>query len=116
MKAFNSRREAKEFPVDLRPRVHRLLLACLFSFVVALNAFAQQAPPKIEVDNGRLHTFRELLVERNVELSESALLAALKSSHADERYLSAMELAEDKVVGCGPGNQSSTCSRERPSG
>jgi len=102
MKAFNSGGEAKEFPVDVRPRVPPLLLACLFSCVVALNAFAQQAPPKIEVVNGRLHTFGELLVERNVELTESALLAALNSSDADMRYLSALKLAEDKVVGAVP--------------
>jgi HEAT repeat protein len=102
MKAFRSGREAKESPFDVRPRMHTHLLAwLLFSFVVALNAFAQQAPPKIDV-GGRLHTFGELLRERNVELTEPALLAALKSSDADVRYLSAMKLAEDKVVGAVP--------------
>lgn len=65
------------------------------------RASAQQAPPKIEV-GGRLRTFGELLRERNVELTEPALLAALNSSDADVRYLSAMKLAEDKVVGAVP--------------
>src|SRR5208282_3266408 len=51
---------------------------------------------------GRLHTFGELLRERNVELTEPALLRALKSSDADVRFLSAMKLAEDKVVGAVP--------------
>ena len=40
--------------------------------------------------------------EHNVELTEPALLAALNSSDADVRYLSAMKLAEDKVVGAVP--------------
>ena len=101
MKASHSGREAKDFPVNMRARMHPILLACLFSFVVALNAFAQQAPPKIEV-GGRLHAFGELLRERNIELTEPALLAALRSSDADVRYLSAMKLAEDKVVGAVP--------------
>jgi hypothetical protein len=69
MKAFRSGGKANEFLVDVRPRTHPLLLPCLFSFVLALNAFAQQAPPKIEV-GGRLHTFGESLRERNVELTE----------------------------------------------
>ena len=101
MQAFRSGREAKEFSADVRPRMHPLLLACLFSFVLALNALAQQAPPKNAV-NGRLPTFSELLRARNVGLTESALLAALKSSDSDVRYLSAMKLAEDKVVGAVP--------------
>jgi HEAT repeat protein len=101
MKAFHGGREVKEFPVHMCARVHQFLLACLFSFVVGLNASAQQAPPKIEV-GGRLRTFGELLRERNVELTEPALLAALKSSDANVRYLSAMKLAEDKVVGAVP--------------
>jgi HEAT repeat protein len=100
MKAFGNRREAGEFPV-VRPWSHPHLLACLFSIVVALNVFAQQASPKIVV-GGPLRTFSELLRERNVELTEPALLAALKSSDADVRYLSAMKLAEDKVVGAVP--------------
>jgi HEAT repeat protein len=101
MKAFHSGREVKEFPVHMCARVLQFLLACLFSFVVGLNASAQQVPPKIEV-GGRLRTFGELLRERNVELTESALLAALKSSDDNVRYLSALKLAEDKVVGAVP--------------
>jgi HEAT repeat protein len=81
--------------------MHPLLIAVFLSFVVALNAFAQQAPAKIEL-GGRLRTFGELLQEHNVELTEPALLRALKSSDADVRYLSAMKLAEDKVVGAVP--------------
>jgi len=87
------------FPKSCR---RRLLLACVFSSVVVLNASAQQTPPKIEV-GGRPRTFGELLRERNVELTEPALLRALKSSDADVRFLSAMKLAEDKVVGTVPG-------------
>ena len=101
MKAFHSGREAKEFAVERCTRRQPLLLACVFSFLVVLNASAQQTPPKIEV-GGRLHTFGELLRERNVELTEPALLRALKSSDADVRFLSAMKLAEDKVVGAVP--------------
>ena len=82
--------------------------------MVALNALAQQAPLKIEVHNDRLRTFGELLRERNVELTEPALLAALKSSDADVRYLSAMKLAEDKVVRAVPAMKAAR-SRDRPS-
>jgi HEAT repeat protein len=114
MKAFRSGREAEESPFDVRPRMHQLLLACLFSFVVALNALAQQAPPKIEVNNGRLRTFGELLRERNVELTEPALLAALKSSDADVRYLSAMKLAEDKVLAAVPAMKAALASETVP--
>lgn len=90
----------KEDPWSMSTHPH--LLAWLFSFGVALSAFAQQAPPKTEVANGRPPTFGELLRQRNVELTEPALLAALKSSDADVRYLSAMKLAEDKVLGAVP--------------
>ena len=88
--------------------MHLLLFATFLSFLVTLNASAQQtepwiwggyslAPPKSEV-GGRLPTFGELLQEHNIDLTEPALLLALKSSDADVRYLSAMKLAEDKVV------------------
>lgn len=79
----------------------RLLLVAVLTFLTALNAFAQQPPPKIEV-GGRLSTFGELLQKHNVELTKPALLEALKSPEADVRYLSAMKLAEDKVVGAVP--------------
>ena len=101
MKALHSGREAKEFPVERCTSSHTLLLACVFSFLVVLNASTQQTPPKIEV-GGRPPTFGELLRERNVELTEPALLRALKSPDADVRFLSAMKLAEDKVVGAVP--------------
>ncbi|HXY48827.1 MAG TPA: HEAT repeat domain-containing protein [Terriglobales bacterium] len=77
-----------------------LLVAALLSFVTALEAFAQEAPPKIEV--GGIRTIGELLRQHNVELTEPALLQALKSPDADVRYLSAMKLAEDKVINAVP--------------
>lgn len=80
--------------------MHLLLVAPLLC-VTALNAFAQQTPPKIEV-GGRLRTFGESLRAHKVELTEPALLRALKSPDADVRYLSAMKLAEDKVVDAVP--------------
>jgi hypothetical protein len=75
MQAFHSGAEVEELPVETRARRRRLLPACVFSFLVVLNASAQQTPPKIEV-GGKLHTFGELLRERNVELTEPALLRA----------------------------------------
>ena len=77
-----------------------LLVAALLAFVTALEAFAQEAPPKIEV--GGIRTIGELLRQHNVELTEPALLQALKSPDADVRYLSAMKLAEDKVINAVP--------------
>lgn len=81
--------------------MHLLLLATLLSFLTAVDAFAQQAPPKVQV-SGRPPTFDEMLREHHVELTEAGLLRALKSSDADVRYLSAMKLAEDKVLAAVP--------------
>ena len=80
--------------------MHPLLAAALLSFVAVVNAFPQEAAPKIEV--GRIRTFEELLRNHNVELTQQGLLRALKSRDTDVRYLSAMKLAEDKVVDAVP--------------
>lgn len=80
--------------------MHLLMVAALLSSVTTLEAFAQHAPPKIEV--GGIGTFGELLRKHNVELTQQGLLRGLKSLDADVRYLSAMKLAEDKVVDAVP--------------
>jgi HEAT repeat protein len=74
-----------------------LLLASVLSFVTALRAFAQQAPPKIEV-GCKISTFGELLLKHNIQLTKPALLRALKSPDAEVRYLSAMKLSEDQAI------------------
>jgi HEAT repeat protein len=78
-----------------------VLVAAVLSSVTALNAFAQQRPPKIEVGGG-LNTFGELLQQHHVKLTKPALLQALQSPDANVRYLSAMKLAEDKAVDAVP--------------
>jgi HEAT repeat protein len=98
MKALCQDLEAKEFAMETRAGMGRIVLACILSFLVLPKVSAQEPVPNFDL-GGSLKTFGELLREHNVELTESALLEALKSSNADVRYLSAMKLAEDKNVG-----------------
>src|SRR5258708_36621759 len=46
---------------------------------------------------GRGRTFAEELQSRNVQLTKSALIDALKSKADEERYLAGIKLAEDKA-------------------
>ena len=71
----------------------RLTILAL-SFATVLWAFAQQSP---EVGSVKLYRYGELLREHNIELTEPALLRALKNPDASVRYLAAMKLAEDKT-------------------
>jgi len=55
-----------------------------------------------EVSVGRSASFKELLRERNIELTEPALIAALQNPDSHVRYLAALVLAEDKSTDAVP--------------
>jgi HEAT repeat protein len=71
----------------------------LWSLVALLRAIAQQSP---EVGSVKLYRYGDLLREHNIDLTEPALVRALKNPDASVRYLAAMKLAEDKAVDATP--------------
>jgi|SRR5579863_5484822 len=71
-----------------------LLLSCALQ-----HGFAQQSPGSGEV---KLYRYGDLLLQRGIQLTEPALVNALKNPDASVRYLAAMKLAEDKAVDAGP--------------
>ncbi len=70
------------------------LISAVLSFVTFSHAFPQQPP---EVGRVKLYRYGELLQQHNIELTEPALINALKNPDPDVRYLAAMKLAEDKA-------------------
>ncbi len=52
--------------------------------------------------NGSLPTFGELLKQHKIQLTEPALVDALKNADPEVRYLAAQKLAEDKATGAIP--------------
>ena len=50
-----------------------------------------------ETQSASLPTFGELLRRHNIELTQSALIAALKNPDPEVRYLAASKLAEDRA-------------------
>jgi HEAT repeat protein len=50
-----------------------------------------------ELSTARFVTFKELLQERKIELTEDSLVSALRNPDSHTRYLAALVLAEDKV-------------------
>lgn len=68
-------------------------------FIVCSTALqrgvAQQSPTAGQV---KLYRYGDLLREHGIELTEPALLNALKNPDASVRYLAAMKLAEDKTT------------------
>jgi HEAT repeat protein len=71
--------------------MRHILLALLLCVGPQLRA--QQAS---NLQNAKLYSYGELLRRHNIALTEQSLIAALKNSDADVRYLAAMKLAENK--------------------
>jgi HEAT repeat protein len=69
-----------------------ILLTLMVLFVLIPRPSAQETP---EV---RLSRFGDLLREHNIDLTEPALVRALKNPDSELRFLAAMKLAEDKAV------------------
>jgi HEAT repeat protein len=57
-----------------------------------------QETPGAPIGSVRLSRFGELLREDHVELTEPALIRALKNPNPEVRFLAAMKLAEDKAI------------------
>ncbi len=74
-----------------------MLLTLVSSFAVVPSIFAQQIP-EVQVGSGALARFADLLREHNIDLTEDALLRALKNTNSDVRFLAAMKLQEDKAL------------------
>jgi HEAT repeat protein len=77
--------------------VIRILYSIVSAVLVVTPSIAlsQNTP---QAGSLKLNTAGEILREHNVELTESALVQALKSSDGLVRYLAAMELSEKKAV------------------
>jgi HEAT repeat protein len=72
-------------------------MRCVFLVSLLLATVSIAGQQALEISQGKLATIGELLRQHNVELTEAALIDALKSSDADVRYLAAVQLAEDKA-------------------
>jgi len=80
---------------------HTILLTLILSFMLIPKTSAQQTP-EAQVSSVQLSRFGDLLRERHIELTEPALLLALKNPDSDVRFLAAMKLSEDKVSAAVP--------------
>jgi HEAT repeat protein len=76
-----------------------VLVTLVLSFATLQSGVAQKTPG---VGSAKLYRYGELLKEHKIELTEPALLEALKNPDASVRYLAAMKLAEDKAVNAIP--------------
>ncbi len=65
-------------------------------FFLAQMLLAQTSD--VHTGSVRLFRYGDLLRAHNVDLTEPALIQALKNSNSDVRFLAAMKLAEDKAV------------------
>jgi len=74
-----------------------MILLTLILLFVLIPSTAQQTP-EVQVGSVRLSRFGDLLREHNIDLTEPALVRALKNPDSDVRFLAAMKLAEDKAV------------------
>src|ERR1700758_4286571 len=77
-----------------RTREPRVLLRISAICYVALLTVSVSSQ---ELSTGRLVTFRQLLQERKIELTEDSLVSALRNPDSHIRYLAALVLAEDKA-------------------
>jgi hypothetical protein len=96
-----SNRPAVSKPLRMKPltMLHScmMLLTLVSLFAAVPSIFAQQIP-ELQVGSGALARFGDLLREHNLDLTEDALLRALKNTNSDVRFLAAMKLQEDKAV------------------
>ncbi|MGH9500082.1 MAG: HEAT repeat domain-containing protein [Terriglobales bacterium] len=76
-----------------------MLITLALSCGMLQNGLAGQSGPQGGV---KLYRYGDLLREHGIELTQPALLNALRNADASVRYLAAMKLAEDKVVDATP--------------
>ena len=79
-------------------RPNNSTLAILLFLLAGLRA----TPQTPVAQTGHMMTFRELLTQRNIELTEPSLVAALRNPDPHVRSWSALVLAEDKATNAVP--------------
>ncbi|MFZ0799712.1 MAG: HEAT repeat domain-containing protein [Terriglobales bacterium] len=89
------------------------LIISFLLLVGRLSIFAQQ-DPNVQVGSVKLYRIGELLRMHNVELTEPALLRALKNSDAEVRALAAEKLAEDKTRDAIPAIEEALAAEKMP--
>lgn len=72
-------------------------IAGLIVLVISTGSVAQETPGT-QIGSIRLSRFGDLLREDHIELTEPALIRALKNPNPEVRFLAAMKLAEDKAI------------------
>jgi HEAT repeat protein len=90
-----------------------ILLTLILLFVLITSDAAQQTP-EAQVGSVRLSRFGDLLREHNIDLTEPALVRALKNADSDVRFLAAMKLAEDKTVDAIPAVKQAVAAEKTP--
>jgi HEAT repeat protein len=95
--------------------LHRcvMLLILISSFAVVSSIVAQRAP-EVKVGSGAPARFGDLLREHNIDLTEDALLVALKNTNSEVRSLAAMKLQEDKAVDATPAIKEALAAEQVP--
>jgi HEAT repeat protein len=87
------------------------ILMLLFALIPSTSA---QETPEVQVGSGRLSRFGDLLREHNIDLTEPALVRALKNRDSEVRFLAAMKLAEDKAVDAIPAVKQAMAAERTP--
>ena len=84
------------------------------SFVTLILAVALVGGQPSSQDNGPGPTFGELLKHHNIQLTQPALVDALRNADPEVRYLAAHKLAEDKAVETIPAIKDALASEKVP--
>jgi HEAT repeat protein len=92
---------------------HLILLTLILLFVLIPSTVAQQTP-EVQVGSVTLYRFGDLLREHNIDLTEPALVRALKNPDSEVRFLAAMKLAEDKAVDAIPAVKQAMAAEKTP--
>jgi HEAT repeat protein len=84
------------------------------SFVTLILAVTLVENQPIPQENGALPTFGEILKRHNIQLTQSALVDALRNTDPEVRSLAAHKLAEDKAVETIPAIKDALASEKVP--
>jgi hypothetical protein len=84
----------------------------LYVILILAATLAGSQPPS--ESNGRLPTSAELLKQHNIELTQSALVDALRNADPEVRHLAAQKLAEDKARAAIPAIKDALASEKVP--
>lgn len=91
-----------------------MILFTLILLVLLIPNTAAQQIPEVQVASVRLSRFGDLLREHSIDLTERALVRALKNPDSEVRFLAAMKLAEDKAVDAIPAVKQAMAAEKTP--